>query len=199
MKQSKISKTGLALVASMLICLLICLAVLLPKGGLGGSEAEDLNDADTPDLKTVMNEGTPVLIYDKRPEAQALVAAYENGTMEKIEISWQDGTDLSVDQPSEIKEIYRLFKNIVVTADAETASAGDDIADADPEVDDADTDDIAGADGDDGVAEIDLAFWVEDEAPCEYTLIGDSALTIGDEDYRVTSAEALVKYLNTLK
>ena len=184
MKQSKISKTGLALVASMLICLLICLAVLLPKGGLGGSEAEDLNDADTPDLKTVMNEGTPVLIYDKRPEAQALVAAYENGTMEKIEISWQDGTDLSVDQPSEIKEIYRLFKNIVVTADAETASAGDD------------TD---GADGDDGVAKIDLAFRVEDEAPCEYTLIGDSALTIGDEDYRVTGAEALVKYLNTLK
>ena len=199
MKQSKISKTGLALVASMLICLLICLAVLLPKGGLGGSEAEDLNDADTPDLKTVMNEGTPVLIYDKRPEAQALVAAYENGTMEKIEISWQDGTDLSVDQPSEIKEIYRLFKNIVVTADAETASAGDDIDSADPEVDDADTDDIAGADGDDGVAEISLTFQVEDEAPCEYTLIGDSALTIGDEDYRVTGAEALVKYLNTLK
>ena len=199
MNQKKFSKTGLALVASMLICLLICLAVLLPKGGLGGSEAEDLNDADTPDLKTVMNEGTPVLIYDKRPEAQALVAAYENGTMEKIEISWQDGTNLSVDQPSEIKEIYRLFKNIVVTADAETASVGDDIADADPEVDDADTDDIAGADGDDGVAKIDLAFRVEDEAPCEYTLIGDSALTIGDEDYRVTSAEALVKYLNTLK
>ena len=55
------------------------------------------------------------------------------------------------------------------------------------------------ADGDDGVAEIDLAFWVEDEAPCEYTLIGDSALTIGDEDYRVTGAQALVKYLKTLK
>ena len=199
MNQKKFSKTGLALVASMLICLLICLAVLLPKGGLGGSEAEDLNDADTPDLKTVMNEGTPVLIYDKRPEAKALVAAYENGTMEKIEISWQDGTDLSVDQPSEIKEIYRLFKNIVVTADAETTSAGDGIADADPEADAADTDDIADADGDDGVAEIDLAFWVEDEAPCEYTLIGDSALTIGDEDYRVIGAEALVKYLNTLK
>ena len=199
MNQKKFSKTGLALVASMLICLLICLAVLLPKGGLGGSEAEDLNDADTPDLKTVMNEGTPVLIYDKRPEAQALVAAYENGTMEKIEISWQDGTDLTVDQPSEIKEIYRLFKNIVVTADAETASAGDGIADADPEADDADTDDIDDADGDDGVAKIGLTFRVEDGAPCEYTLIGDSALTIGDEDYRVTGAEALVKYLNTLK
>ena len=42
-------------------------------------------------------------------------------------------------------------------------------------------------------------FRVEDGAPCEYTLIGDSALTIGDEDYRVTGAEALVKYLNTLK
>ena len=158
MNQKKFSKTGLALVASMLICLLICLAVLLPKGGLGGSEAEDLNDADTPDLKTVMNEGTPVLIYDKRPEAQALVAAYENGTMEK------------------------LFKNIVVAADAETASAGDDTDDSD-----------------DGEAKIDLAFRVEDGAPCEYTLIGDSALTIGDEDYRVIGAEALVKYLNTLK
>ena len=211
MKQRKISKTGLALVGAMVVCLLICLAVLLPKGGLGGSEAEDLNDADTPDLKTVMDEGTPVMIYDKRTEAQALVAAYENGTMEKIEISWEDGTDLTVDQPSEIKEIYRLFKNIVVAADAETASAGDDVDDADPEADDADADDDADiddddtnvddddADGDDGVAEIDLAFWVEDEAPCEYTLIGDSALTIGDEDYRVTGAQALVKYLKTLK
>lgn len=182
MKQRKFSKTGLALVTSMLICLLICLVVLLPKGGLGGSEAEDLNDADTPDLKTVMNEGTPVLIYDKRPEAQALVAAYENGTMEKIEISWEDGTDLTADQPSEIKEIYRLFKNIVVATDAETASAGDDTDDSD-----------------DGEAKIGLAFQVEDGAPCEYTLIGDSALTIGDEDYRVTGAEALAKYLNTLK
>lgn len=199
MKQRKISKTGLALVGAMVVCLLICLAVLLPKGGLGGSEAEDLNDADTPDLKTVMDEGTPVMIYDKRTEAQALVAAYENSTMEKIEISWEDGTDLTVDQPSEIKEIYRLFKNIVVAADAETASAGDDIDDADPEADDADADDVDGADGDDGVAEIDLAFWVEDEAPCEYTLIGDSALSIGDEDYKVTGAQALVKYLKTLK
>lgn len=214
MKQRKISKTGLALVGAMVVCLLICLAVLLPKGGLGGSEAEDLNDADTPDLKTVMDEGTPVMIYDKRTEAQALVAAYENGTMEKIEISWEDGTDLTVDQPSEIKEIYRLFKNIVVAADAETASAGDDVDGADPEADDDDADldddadiddDDTNVDGDDadvdddGEAEIDLAFWVEDEAPCEYTLIGDSALTIGDEDYRVTGAEALVKYLNTLK
>ena len=206
MKQRKFSKTGMVLVGSMIICLLICLAVVLPKGGPGGTEAADLNDADTPDLETVMSEGTPVLIFDKRTEAQALVAAYENGTMEKIQVSWDDGTEVTVDQPSDVKEAYRLFKNIVVTADAETASAGDDPEGNDPEADDIEADDVEAdedAAGDEeaggGGEEIDLAFSMEDEAPCEYTLLGESALSIGDEDFRVTGAGPLIKYLNTLK
>ncbi len=203
MKQRKFSKTGMVLVGSMIICLLICLAVVLPKGGPGGTEAADLNDADTPDLKTVMDEGTPVLIFDKRTEAQALVAAYENGTMEKIQVSWDDGTEVTIDTPDQVRETYRLFKNIVVTADAETASAGDDPEGNDPEADDIEADDVEAdedASGDETEpAEIDLAFSMEDEAPCEYTLLGESALSIGDEDFRVTGAEPLIEYLNTLK
>lgn len=167
----------------MVICLLICLAVLLPKGGLGGSEAEDLNDADTPDLKTVMSEGTPVLIFDKRTEAQALVAAYENGTMEQVQLSWNDGIDVTVDTPSEVKEVYRLFKNIVVTAGDEDAGAAED--------------DSEGSDA--APVQIGLAFSVEDENPCEYTLTGESTLSIDDANYNITGAEPLIKYLNTLK
>ena len=186
MKQRKFSKTGLALIGSMLVCLLICLAVLLPGGGPGGHEAEDLNDADTPDLKTVLDEGAPVLIYDKRPEAQALVAAYENGAMEKVRIEWEDGDEVIVDTPSEIKEVYRLFKNIVVTGDAET------------EIPDGE--------------EIELAFSLQDEAPCRYTLYGESALAIDDADEdaddtedetgalcTISGAEPRIEYLKTLK
>ncbi|MBQ9014898.1 MAG: hypothetical protein IJ109_02150 [Firmicutes bacterium] len=197
MRRRKFSKTGLALIGSMLVCLLICLAVLLPGGGLGGQEAEDLNDADTPDLKTVMKEGSPVLIYDKRPEAQALIAAYESGTIEQIRIQWEDGSEVTADTPFEIREIYRLFKNIVVTGDEEAKSP----------------------DGE----EIRMVFKVQAGEPCEYTLLGESALAIGDANKssgdadqsaddlnessndanksssRISSAEPLIKYLKTLK
>lgn len=110
------SKTGLVLIGSMLVCLLICLAVLIPMGGPGGSGAEDLNDEGSPDLKTVMEGSSPILIFDKRPQTRALLAAYEAGSIESVEAG---GKETAV--PGEVREIYRALKNIAVTGETGAA------------------------------------------------------------------------------
>ena len=189
MKQRKFSKTGLVLVGSMLVCLLICLAVVIPKGGFGGDTAEDLNDENTPDLKTVMSEGSPLLIYDKRPEAQALIAAYEAGDLEKVVIRGR--TEFEADTPSEVKELYRQLKNVVVTEEA-PAAAVEQTLEAEVEA---------------GMLSLD--FITEDGTECIYTLIGDSILAIGDvknnEEARdadvvsVTGTGPLLKKIKDLK
>ena len=179
MNRKKFSKTGIALVGSMLICLLICLAVLIPSG-IGDNAADDLNDDSTPDMKTVLSDGSPLLIYDKRPEAQSLITAYEQGSLEKVLVRGTDGTAFEADTPEETKELYRLVKNLVVGEEtADTKDAGD-------------------------VTEI--TFLLADGTECGYRLLGDSKLQIGDAaeagqadgeavTVTVTGAQPLIEYI----
>lgn len=207
--QGKISKTGLILIGSMVVCLLICLAVLIPRGGLGGG-AEDLNDADTPDLKTVVEEGTPILIADKRSGTQALISAYEHGVIRSATIFLDDGTEKNIRSKEEVTELYRLLKNVVVTGDydAESADGGAE----------------ASGEGDKNAGDaVILQFALEDEMPAEFAFIGDSIfVTDGDDNifdgdtegarevldgadadlgaaaYSVTGAEPLLKEIGKL-
>lgn len=162
------------MVGSMVICLLICLAVLIPRGGAGGPAAEDLNDENTPDLKTVVQEGSPILIYDKRPEAQALLAAYDAGTLEEAWVQVGAGEKRQVTAPSEVKELYRLLKNVVVTGEAQ-----------DPRESEA-------SEGNDPIA---LGFVLADGSECTYVFAGDGVLAIDDAALAITGEKPLLEKL----
>ena len=166
------------MVGSMVICLLICLAVLIPRGGAGGPAAEDLNDENTPDLKTVVQEGSPILIYDKRPEAQALLAAYDAGTLEEAWVQVGAGEKRQVTAPSEVKELYRLLKNVVVTGEA-----------PDPRESEA-------SEGNDPIA---LGFVLADGSECTYVFAGDGVLAIDDAQIAITGEKPLLEKLAKLK
>ncbi len=185
MKKRKFSRTGLVLVGSMVICLLICLAVLIPRGGAGGPAAEDLNDENTPDLKTVVQEGTPLLIYDKRPEAQALLTAYEAGALEEAWVQIGAGEKRQVTTPSEVKELYRLLKNVVVTGEA-----------PDPRESEA-ADESEAPDG--NIEATALGFVLADGDECTYVFAGNGVLAIDDATFAITGEKPLFEKLEKLK
>ena len=173
------------MVGSMVICLLICLAVLIPRGGAGGPAAEDLNDENTPDLKTVVQEGSPILIYDKRPEAQALLAAYDAGTLEEAWVQVGAGEKRQVTAPSEVKELYRLLKNVVVTGEA-----------PDPRESEAADESEAPDEGEDPTA---LGFVLADGSECTYVFAGNGVLAIDDAPIAITGEKPLLEKLAKLK
>ena len=79
--KKKFSKTGLILVACMIVCLLLALAVV--PGGFGSDKKKDLDDENTPGIKTVLEDGSPLMIFDKRDEVKTLIADFDD---EKVQM-----------------------------------------------------------------------------------------------------------------
>lgn len=116
--KGKFSKTGLILVGGMLVCLILFLAVGMPKGFLsGGGQSGDLDDEDTPGIGEVVKGNTPLLIFDKSESAKILMEAFDNGEIAKVEILYdQAGANSSVESEDQavIRQAYKALKNITV-------------------------------------------------------------------------------------
>ena len=113
------SKTGLILMLSSVVCLILVLAVGVPSGFFSdGGKSGDLDDENTPEIKNVIEGETPLLIFDKRNCAKDMIKAFDEGRIVKVEILYdQNGANMPVVSEDEkvIREAYKALKNIVVT------------------------------------------------------------------------------------
>ena len=114
----KFSKTGIVLVGCMLVCLILFLAVGMPKGFFGGGQGGDLDDDGTPKIGEVLKGSNPILVFDKSDGAKQLMTAFDEGTIVSAEVLYdQMGANepyQTTDQ-EEIRTIYKALKNITVT------------------------------------------------------------------------------------
>ena len=117
MNRKGFSKTGLALVIGMVVCLILALAVGIPNGLFGGNnKAKELNDGNTPSVKE-LKDGNPILIFDKRDCAKALLQAYDNDQVVSVTVLYDQmggNEPYESDDPTVITNIYKNLKNIVV-------------------------------------------------------------------------------------
>ncbi len=117
------SKTGIVLVGCMLVCLILFLAVGMPNGFFGdGGKGGDLDDDGTPKIGEVINGNTPILVFDKSEGAKKLIKAFDEGTIESVEVLYdQGGGNLpykTTDQ-DEIRTVYKALKNITITGESD--------------------------------------------------------------------------------
>ncbi len=117
----KYSKTGIALVLVMVVCLLLVLAVI---PGVIGDDGKDknLDDENTPGLKTVVEEGTPIMIFDKSEPARKLMQAFDDDAIASVEVAYyQDGTLYTSERkaPGDILAVYKALKNVVVAGETD--------------------------------------------------------------------------------
>lgn len=116
--KGKFSKTGLILVGGMLVCLILFLAVGMPKGFLSdGGQTGNLDDEDTPGIGEVVKGNTPLFIFDKSEQARLLMEAFDKGEIVSVELLCDQGGGnspvVSEDQ-AEIRQAYKALKNITV-------------------------------------------------------------------------------------
>lgn len=120
-QKKKISKTGIALVGSMLVCLILCLAVGLPNAFKGGGAGEDLDDENTPGITDIMDGGSPMMIFDKRESTSVLIDAYSDGQIAAAALKC-DGGEAEFTSGKEIKSVYKALKNILVEDETGSSS-----------------------------------------------------------------------------
>lgn len=116
--KGKFSKTGIALVGCMLVCVILALAVGVPNGffsdtGNGG----DLDDENTPKVSDIVDGKTPIFMFDKSKEAKALMTAFDRGEIVKVEILYDQGganEPVESDNQDVIRQAYKALKNIVI-------------------------------------------------------------------------------------
>ncbi len=116
----KFSKTGLILVFCMIVCLLIGLAVV--PGGFGSGNKKDLDDENTPGIKTVLEDGSPLMIFDKRSEVKVLISDFDEAQVQSVNAKLSAGNDsgdmtdgvVHTDDPETITAVYKALKNIVI-------------------------------------------------------------------------------------
>jgi hypothetical protein len=110
------SKTGLVLVMVMVVCLLLVLAVI--PGGIGDDGKDsDLDDKNTPGIKTVIEEGTPVMIFDKRESTRKLMQAFDDDEIAAVKIIYDRSglnDEFKSSAPEDIRKVYKALKNVVV-------------------------------------------------------------------------------------
>lgn len=181
---AKYSKTGLILVIGMVVCVLLALAVV--PGGFGGRDkSKDLEDENTPGLNTVLKEGTPILIYDKRPETLALLKAFDEDTVTAVEIMPREGGVIITSKEAEIISVYKALKNVVVVEDMAEGDKNSDIAEetADREA----------------MAEFkSLTFNFADGNSCTFEFRSETVLVMDGRDYLITNAEGMWETLKGL-
>ncbi|MDD6763874.1 MAG: hypothetical protein PUE50_00175, partial [Firmicutes bacterium] len=120
----KVSKTGIVLVGSMILCIIMALAIGVPSGffsGDGGGD-NDLNDDNTPGISDVIDGKTPLLMYDKRQEAKLLMEAMEDDRVVSVNLLYDQGGgngEAESSDPDVIRQAYKAMKNITVLEDEE--------------------------------------------------------------------------------
>lgn len=114
----RFSRTGLILTGCTLVCFILFLAVGMPNGFLGGGgQGGDLDDDGTPGIKDVVSGSTPILIFDKSAKAKALMKAFDEGEISKVDILYDQGggnSSIESEDQAVIKKAYKALKNVVV-------------------------------------------------------------------------------------
>lgn len=117
--KGRFSKTGIALVGCMVVCLILFLAVGVPNGFFGdGGKGGDLDDDNTPKIGEVLDGNTPILVFDKSDGARQLIKAFDEGSIESIEVLYDEGggnAPYQTTDQDEIRTVYKALKNITVT------------------------------------------------------------------------------------
>ena len=117
--KGKFSKTGIILIGSTVVVLILFLAVGMPKGFLSdGGQSGDLDDDDTPKIGEVVKGNTPLLIFDKSEPARVLMEAFDNGEIASVELLYDQGganSPVESDDPTVIRQAYKALKNITVS------------------------------------------------------------------------------------
>lgn len=181
---AKYSKTGLILVIGMVVCVLLALAVV--PGGFGGRDkSKDLEDENTPGLNTVLKEGTPILIYDKRPETLALLKAFDEDAVAAVEIMPREGDVVITSKDAEIISVYKALKNVVVV---EEMAKGDKSSDTAEET----------ADREEMAEFRSLTFKFADGNSCIFEFGGEKILVMDGRDYLITNTAGLWETLKEL-
>ncbi|MGN0702752.1 MAG: hypothetical protein ACI4KL_06240 [Lentihominibacter sp.] len=126
----KVSKTGIALVGSMILCVILALAIGVPSGFFGGDSGsdKDLNDDDTPGISDVIDGRTPLLMYDKSREAKRLMEAMEDDRVVSVNLLYDQGggnEEIESSDPDVIRQAYKAMKNITVLEDEVNLSVTD--------------------------------------------------------------------------
>ena len=119
-KKRSFSKTGLILVACMIVCLLLGLAVV--PGGFGSDNKKDLDDENTPGIQEVLKDGSPLMIFDKRPEVKALIADFDEDQIKSVSATLSVDGDhgavtvdaMNAGSQDEITAVYKALKNVII-------------------------------------------------------------------------------------
>ena len=116
--KGRFSKTGIALVGCMVVCLILFLAVGVPNGFFGdGGKGGDLDDEGTPKIGEALKGNSPILIFDKSEGAKKLMTAFDEGTIVSAEVLYDQmggNAPYKTTDQEEIRTIYKALKNIVV-------------------------------------------------------------------------------------
>ena len=180
--KGKFSKTGIALVGCMLVCVILALAVGVPNGFFGDSgKGGDLDDEDTPKVSDIVDGKTPFFMFDKSQDAMALMTAFDRGEISKVLLMFDpEGGNAPVESDDQdvIRQAYKALKNIVILE--QTKEAG-------PE------------------CYHNLVFTLEDGSDVAYSFDGTGILCYDDGDggnedgsYKIEGAEALQKLYSQL-
>lgn len=164
--KKKFSKTGLILVACMIVCLLLALAVV--PGGFGSDKKKDLDDENTPGIKTVLEDGSPLMIFDKRDEVKTLIADFDDDKVQSVSAELtvdRDSVSIDISDQKEITAVYKALKNVVIGEKLK----GDESHSADCSV----------------------VFVLADGSVCGFAFENESVYMVGGEHYAAAGTESL--------
>lgn len=168
----KFSKTGIALVGCMVVCLLLFLAVGTPNGFFGdGGKGGDLDDDDTPKIGDVLEGNIPILVFDKSDGAKKLMTAFDKGTIESATVLYDEmgaNAPYETTDQEEIRTIIKELKNVTVGEKSEMS-----ITDSYHFV----------------------AFTFEDGTSYGYHFEGTNLLSYGSDNYDIAGGGDLFRYM----
>ena len=182
-KRRKFSMTGVVLVCCMLVCLLLALAVV--PGGFGSDKKKDLDDDNTPGLQAVIEDGSPLMIFDKRAETRALMTDFEDDAVESVSaVQGNEGNSIFMDSDSqdEITAVYKALKNVII---------GDELGE-----DDSDPTAASTAPNNEGACFV--AFTLSDGSTCDFTFESTEVYNYGDARYAADGTEGLWSVIEEL-